>query len=77
MYSYDDLFREQVRQTGSTFDFLKLSSGSNSGCSKKSVIYGDKKPIVNGPRCDVTLDDVDGNITSHPQRLWKTLTALS
>ncbi|KAF8801041.1 hypothetical protein BYT27DRAFT_7198840 [Phlegmacium glaucopus] len=34
------------------------------GCSKKTAIYGDKKSIVNGPRCDMPLDDVDRNITS-------------
>ncbi|KAF8816924.1 hypothetical protein BYT27DRAFT_7205313, partial [Phlegmacium glaucopus] len=37
--------------------------------SKKTAIYGDKKPIINGPRCDVPLDDVDGNIIASSKTL--------
>ncbi|KAF8805880.1 hypothetical protein BYT27DRAFT_6650780 [Phlegmacium glaucopus] len=55
--------------TGSTFDFLKLppseSSWSNSTSSAtKTAGFGDKKPIINGPRSDVAHDDAGRNITS-------------
>ena len=32
-------------------------------CSKKTAIFGNTKPIVNGPGCDVVLHNADGNIT--------------